>query len=485
MANPISEIDLSPISQNAPFVRTGQISIAEIIATIFRIALPIAGALLLLLLLYAGVVYMTAAGNEEQTGKAKRIMTDAIVGLFIVVISYSIGIFIIGLLGISKNVSTPTIFNSTGQTTPTTGTPGASGGTSGPTTSPTITNNQVSVTPIIKNSQTGTEIKTATVQFKKSQIALNIQIFPRAEAGVLDSINNILKTTPTNSASPIDSATTTSNLATILTKSQKYDVTIQASGFKTCLLKNQSFSQNTQLSVSLIPSTATTGTCTSASSAITTGTTGGGGTVPATPATTDKVTLTALDKDTLSPVANVELSIKDQVIVNETYVMGKTNSNGVLQFTINEPGARQAIATQAQYPTCNVALYLVKGSTITLYLKKASQGSAGGCSASQSNPSQVTTSPTSKSTNPTLTVIDANRKGLANIRILIDSKEIGKTNSAGQISLAGITAASHDLWVEKTGTNTYCNQKVNYTQTSLLLTLTPNQAGGTCPVAVQ
>jgi hypothetical protein len=33
---------------------------------------------------------MTAAGNEEQVGKSKKIMTSAIVGLIIVVAAYAI-----------------------------------------------------------------------------------------------------------------------------------------------------------------------------------------------------------------------------------------------------------------------------------------------------------------------------------------------------------------------------------------------------------
>lgn len=39
---------------------------------------------------YAGILYVTAYGNDEQLGKAKKIMIYAAIGLIIVILSYSI-----------------------------------------------------------------------------------------------------------------------------------------------------------------------------------------------------------------------------------------------------------------------------------------------------------------------------------------------------------------------------------------------------------
>jgi cbb3-type cytochrome oxidase subunit 3 len=60
------------------------------IGTIISAILSFLGVIFLLLIIYGGYLWMTAAGNKEQTGKAQKIMTSAIVGLIIVVAAYAI-----------------------------------------------------------------------------------------------------------------------------------------------------------------------------------------------------------------------------------------------------------------------------------------------------------------------------------------------------------------------------------------------------------
>lgn len=74
------------------------------LTTLFRFVIGLAGIIFLVLFLVGGVQYLTAAGNEEQTGKAKRLLVDAIVGLIIVLSAFAIGNFILARLGL--NVST-------------------------------------------------------------------------------------------------------------------------------------------------------------------------------------------------------------------------------------------------------------------------------------------------------------------------------------------------------------------------------------------
>lgn len=78
---------------------TGFRSVSQIVAEIFRIVIAISGAIFLVLLLVGGVQYLTGAGNEETTGKAKRLMIDAVVGLILVLAAYSIGTFILRRVG--------------------------------------------------------------------------------------------------------------------------------------------------------------------------------------------------------------------------------------------------------------------------------------------------------------------------------------------------------------------------------------------------
>lgn len=52
------------------------------------------GVILLLLVIYAGFLWMTSAGNEKKTEQAKNILTSAIIGLIIVLSAYAITAFI-------------------------------------------------------------------------------------------------------------------------------------------------------------------------------------------------------------------------------------------------------------------------------------------------------------------------------------------------------------------------------------------------------
>lgn len=66
-----------------------------IIGNIIRIFLSLLGIILVVLILYAGFLWMTAAGNPDQVQKAKDIIKRAIVGLIIIVSAFAIVSFII------------------------------------------------------------------------------------------------------------------------------------------------------------------------------------------------------------------------------------------------------------------------------------------------------------------------------------------------------------------------------------------------------
>lgn len=65
-------------------------SVPLIIARIIDFALGFVGVLFFLLMLYAGILWMTARGAQESVKKAKDVMTAAIVGLVIVAGAFSI-----------------------------------------------------------------------------------------------------------------------------------------------------------------------------------------------------------------------------------------------------------------------------------------------------------------------------------------------------------------------------------------------------------
>ncbi len=71
-----------------------------IIGRVIQIFLSLLGVILLVLMIYSGYLWMTAGGDDEKVNKAKRIMTQAIVGFVIIIASFAITTFILNLLGV-------------------------------------------------------------------------------------------------------------------------------------------------------------------------------------------------------------------------------------------------------------------------------------------------------------------------------------------------------------------------------------------------
>jgi len=74
-------------------------NLAKIIEFIFNFVIAIAGAIFVIMLLIGGITYLVGAGNEEQIGKGKKMMIDAIIGIFIVLASWAIGTYILNAFG--------------------------------------------------------------------------------------------------------------------------------------------------------------------------------------------------------------------------------------------------------------------------------------------------------------------------------------------------------------------------------------------------
>lgn len=81
---------------------TGDFSSA--VTQIFDIIIVIAGVIFVVLFLVGGIMYLTSAGNEEASTKAKKLLIDAVIGLVIVAIAWVAGAYIIDKLGITTDV---------------------------------------------------------------------------------------------------------------------------------------------------------------------------------------------------------------------------------------------------------------------------------------------------------------------------------------------------------------------------------------------
>lgn len=72
-----------------------QQDIRVVVARIINVSLSLLGIILVALLVYAGYLWMTAAGEEEPITKAKSIIRNAIIGLIIIMLAYAITQFVL------------------------------------------------------------------------------------------------------------------------------------------------------------------------------------------------------------------------------------------------------------------------------------------------------------------------------------------------------------------------------------------------------
>jgi hypothetical protein len=62
--------------------------------TIISLILSFVGVLFLILMIYAGILWMTASGNDQQISKAKSLLINAVIGIIVVLSAYALTTFI-------------------------------------------------------------------------------------------------------------------------------------------------------------------------------------------------------------------------------------------------------------------------------------------------------------------------------------------------------------------------------------------------------
>jgi phosphatidylglycerophosphatase A len=103
-ANPIKLLE--DASKGTYQTAGGSAQIFIIVETIIKAALSVTGAVLFGFIFYAGYQYMTAAGNEEKTKDAVKVIKDCVIGLAIILLSWIISQFIIQSL-VGATIATP------------------------------------------------------------------------------------------------------------------------------------------------------------------------------------------------------------------------------------------------------------------------------------------------------------------------------------------------------------------------------------------
>lgn len=84
--------------QNTGLSDGGGAGLAGIIGGIIQTLLSVLGVVLLIIIIYSGILWMTAGGNTDQVGKAKSWMLNSVIGLLIILASLALSEFVIAAL---------------------------------------------------------------------------------------------------------------------------------------------------------------------------------------------------------------------------------------------------------------------------------------------------------------------------------------------------------------------------------------------------
>ena len=94
-ATPGDLYGLNTTAQQAGLPTQAAPTVSQIIGMIINAVLGLVGVIFLILIIYSGFQWMTAGGNEETIAHAKKRLTNATIGLVIVLTAYVISLFIL------------------------------------------------------------------------------------------------------------------------------------------------------------------------------------------------------------------------------------------------------------------------------------------------------------------------------------------------------------------------------------------------------
>jgi hypothetical protein len=109
VAVPLVALAGTGLTQTQSSSGLGNADVATVAGGIVRALIGLLGAIFLVLIVYAGLLWGTSAGNSERVGKAKQIIVAAVIGLILVMAAYTIADFaivsLIGAGGGGENIS--------------------------------------------------------------------------------------------------------------------------------------------------------------------------------------------------------------------------------------------------------------------------------------------------------------------------------------------------------------------------------------------
>jgi hypothetical protein len=82
-------------------------SATQIIGQLIQVLLSVTGIVFLIITIYAGILYMTAAGDESKVKKAKSMLVTSVIGIIIIMSAYALSQFVIGQLTDAVTIVSP------------------------------------------------------------------------------------------------------------------------------------------------------------------------------------------------------------------------------------------------------------------------------------------------------------------------------------------------------------------------------------------
>ncbi len=104
--DPGVDYGLDPVAQNIN-VTTGETDARIVIIRLINLALTFLGLIAVILILWGGFKWMTAGGNDEAVGEAKKIIIASVIGLAIILSAYAIAQFFVSNIGAAIEGTTP------------------------------------------------------------------------------------------------------------------------------------------------------------------------------------------------------------------------------------------------------------------------------------------------------------------------------------------------------------------------------------------
>jgi len=90
--------NVNTVGDKAGVGGAAQADLPDVVGRLINVALGFIGILLLVYIIYAGFLWMTAGGDEGKVKKATDMIRNAIIGLLIIVAAFAISNFVLGSL---------------------------------------------------------------------------------------------------------------------------------------------------------------------------------------------------------------------------------------------------------------------------------------------------------------------------------------------------------------------------------------------------